>query len=277
VVADGSRNRKCPAGSSRRNHPLPSAEPRHPWLPYRLGLCNPARVHFRWAARGAGMKTTAGLPARQARRPRGRGRQPGSRGRTQGRPRRSSLAVKPRAPRGELIRRPAGRSIRSITWPGMEPASFPACPRDPAGVLPPERLDRKPRRTRDEPGTPDLAAGDGRRHVPCCCWGRGLQSAFVLGPTAGARPSRPAPPAALAGSYAPVVGQVVPSVVLIRTPDGPGSGIIFDCRDVVLAVSYPPGLAGSVTEGIISATGRAIAELARPGMARHDAAWRHPG
>ena len=180
-------------------------------------------------------------------------------------------------PRGELTRRPR-RSLHPVnTWPGMEPASFPACPRDPAGVLPPERLDRKPRRTRDEPGTPDLAAGDGRRHVPCCCWGRGLQSAFVLGPTAGARPSRPAPRAALAGSYAPVVGQVVPSMVLIRTPDGPGSGIIFDCRDVVLAVSYPPGLASSVTEGIISATGRAVAELARPGMARHDAAWRHPG
>jgi len=128
-------------------------------------------------------------------------------------------------------------------------------------------------------------------------------------------------------SYAPVVRKVVPSVVLIRTEDGLGSGVILDqagnivtnahvtgnaarfgvqvaddpaprsarlvgsygpddlaviraenpagliparfadsdqvrVGDVVLAVGNPLGLTSSVTEGIVSATGRAVTEPA---------------
>lgn len=144
-------------------------------------------------------------------------------------------------------------------------------------------------------------------------------------PTATASPPAPA-------SYADVVRQVLPSVVLIRTPDGLGSGVVLDqsgniltnahvagnattfqvqtagdpaprtaylvgayppgdlavirvdvpsrltparfgdsararAGDVVLAVGNPLGLSGSVTEGIISATGRAVTGLAAPGSA----------
>jgi len=137
----------------------------------------------------------------------------------------------------------------------------------------------------------------------------------------------PAPPAGGTGvaSYAAAVRAVLPSVVLIRTADGLGSGVVLDragnivtnahvagqatslqvqragdpaarpahlvgtypqgdlaviraenpagldpatfgdssraqAGDVVLAVGNPLGLAGSVTEGIISATGRAVIE-----------------
>src|SRR5262252_9991825 len=137
----------------------------------------------------------------------------------------------------------------------------------------------------------------------------------------------PAPPAGGTGvaSYAATVRAVMPSVVLIRTADGLGSGVVLDragnivtnahvagqatslrvqragdpaprpahlvgtypqgdlaviraenpagltpakfgdsgkaqAGDVVLAVGHPLGLAGSVTEGIISATGRAVIE-----------------
>ncbi|HYZ54254.1 MAG TPA: trypsin-like peptidase domain-containing protein [Streptosporangiaceae bacterium] len=142
------------------------------------------------------------------------------------------------------------------------------------------------------------------------------------------------PPAATAqsgdtarSSYADVVRRVLPSVVLIRTTDGLGSGVVLDdagnivtnahvagtatsfqvqlagdpqprharlagsyaagdlavirvddrsglkpasfgdsdkaqAGDVVLAVGNPLGLSGSVTEGIISATGRAVTEPA---------------
>ena len=131
-------------------------------------------------------------------------------------------------------------------------------------------------------------------------------------------------------SYAEVVRKVLPSVVLIRTPTGLGSGVVLDSQgnivtnahvagdaagfqvqvagqaqprtarlvgtyppddlaviradnpsgltparfgdssraragDVVLAVGNPLGLSGSVTEGIISATGRAVTEPAAPG------------
>jgi S1-C subfamily serine protease len=131
-------------------------------------------------------------------------------------------------------------------------------------------------------------------------------------------------------SYAEVVRKVLPSVVLIRTPTGLGSGVVLDSKgnivtnahvagdasdfqvqvagqaepraarlvgayppddlaviragnpsgltparfgdsgqaragDVVLAVGNPLGLSGSVTEGIISATGRAVTEPAAPG------------
>ena len=136
-----------------------------------------------------------------------------------------------------------------------------------------------------------------------------------------------APPASgdAVASYAPAVRAVLPSVVLIRTADGLGSGVVLDragnivtnahvagqatslqiqragdpaprparlvgtypegdlaviraenpggltparfgdsskaqAGDVVLAVGNPLGLAGSVTEGIISATGRAVVE-----------------
>ena len=145
----------------------------------------------------------------------------------------------------------------------------------------------------------------------------------------GSAPAAAASPAAPA-SYAGVVRQVLPSVVLIRTPDGLGSGVVLDragnivtnahvagnattfqvqvagdpapraarlvgtyppddlavirvgdpsglqparfgdsakaqAGDVVLAVGNPLGLSGSVTEGIISATGRAVTEPAAQG------------
>ena len=132
--------------------------------------------------------------------------------------------------------------------------------------------------------------------------------------------------------YAGVVSQVLPSVVLIRTADGLGSGVVLDdaghivtnahvagaastfqvqladdaqprearlvgsypagdlaviqvgdrsglrpatfgdsdlarAGDVVLAVGNPLGLSSSVTEGIISATGRAVTEPATSGSA----------
>jgi S1-C subfamily serine protease len=140
-------------------------------------------------------------------------------------------------------------------------------------------------------------------------------------------PARAAGPATQ--SYAPVVRQVVPSVVLIRTASGLGSGVILDDKghivtnahvtgtatrfevqlagdpaprsarlvgsygpddlaviraddargltparfadssqvkvgDVVLAVGNPLGLTSSVTDGIVSATGRAVTEPATP-------------
>src|SRR5215813_13442666 len=159
--------------------------------------------------------------------------------------------------------------------------------------------------------------------------------AAAFGP-ATAQPS-PAPTAtgAPAGApasagYAAVVREVLPSVVLIRTTSGLGSGVVLDTEgnivtnahvagdatsfeiqvagqaepraaklvgtyppddlaviraddpsglrparfgdssraqagDVVLAIGNPLGLSGSVTEGIISATGRAVTEPATPG------------
>ena len=140
-------------------------------------------------------------------------------------------------------------------------------------------------------------------------------------------------PAGAPASYAGVVREVLPSVVLIRTSEGLGSGVVLDrsgnivtnahvagnatsfevqvagdpaprtarlvgsyppddlaviraddasglqparfgdsdrarAGDVVLAVGNPLGLSGSVTEGIISATGRAVTEpAAAPGSA----------
>jgi len=133
-------------------------------------------------------------------------------------------------------------------------------------------------------------------------------------------------------SYAGVVRQVLPSVVLIRTADGLGSGVVLDSKgnivtnahvagnarefqvqlagntaprsarlvgtypaddlavirvdntsglqpatfgdsdqaqagDVVLAIGNPLGLSGSVTQGIVSATGRAVTEPATDGKA----------
>jgi S1-C subfamily serine protease len=143
------------------------------------------------------------------------------------------------------------------------------------------------------------------------------------------QPAAPAPAPAVSGgvvtSYAATVRAVLPSVVLIRTANGLGSGVVLDraghiltnahvagqatrfsvqtaddqaprparlvgsypggdlavikaedpagltparfgdsskarAGDVVLAVGNPLGLSGSVTEGIISATGRAVVE-----------------
>jgi S1-C subfamily serine protease len=142
----------------------------------------------------------------------------------------------------------------------------------------------------------------------------------------------PADGGAARGSYADVVRQVLPSVVLISTGEGLGSGVVLDhsgnivtnahvagnasefkvqvpgdaaprsaslvgsyppddlavirvddpaglrpatfgdsakaqAGDVVLAVGNPLGLSGSVTSGIISATGRVVAEPASDGRA----------
>ena len=151
--------------------------------------------------------------------------------------------------------------------------------------------------------------------------------AAAFGPAATtSAPAAAASPATSAG-YADLVRTVLPSVVLIRTPDGLGSGVVLDQKgnivtnahvagnattfqvqvsgdpaprearlvgsyapddlavirvdnpsglapatfgdsdkaqagDVVLAVGNPLGLSGSVTEGIISATGRAVTEPA---------------
>src|SRR5262249_27923830 len=150
-------------------------------------------------------------------------------------------------------------------------------------------------------------------------------------PPAPAATGAPAPAGAPASaSYAAVVREVLPSVVLIRTSSGLGSGVVLDTKgnivtnahvagdatsfeiqvagqaeprparlvgtyppddlaviraddpsglqparfgdssraragDVVLAIGNPLGLSGSVTEGIISATGRAVTEPATPG------------
>jgi len=147
----------------------------------------------------------------------------------------------------------------------------------------------------------------------------------------GAPAGVPAPAGAPASAgYAAVVREVLPSVVLIRTTSGLGSGVVLDTKgdivtnahvagdttsfeiqvagqaeprpaklvgtyppddlaviraddpsglrparfgdsgraqagDVVLAIGNPLGLSGSVTEGIISATGRAVTEPAAPG------------
>jgi S1-C subfamily serine protease len=144
----------------------------------------------------------------------------------------------------------------------------------------------------------------------------------------------PVVPGSYAGpaSYAGVVRQVLPSVVLIRTADGLGSGVVLDKKgnivtnahvagnakefqvqvagdtsprsarlvgtyapddlaviradnpaglqpatfgdsdqaqagDVVLAIGNPLGLSGSVTQGIVSATDRAVTEPATDGAA----------
>src|SRR5258705_8389667 len=152
----------------------------------------------------------------------------------------------------------------------------------------------------------------------------------TAGPETASRPPGATAPRSGAGSYADVVRQVLPSVVLIRTPSGLGSGVVLDGRgnivtnahvaagatsfqvqfagdsqprharlvgsyapgdlaviraddpsglsparfgdsgraragDVVLAIGNPLGLSGSVTEGIVSATGRAVTEPAETG------------
>ena len=169
-------------------------------------------------------------------------------------------------------------------------------------------------------GGPAAASGEPAASVPSA------NSA----PAAGRVPAASGPAGAAgqpAQSYAPVVRQVVPSVVLIRTATGLGSGVILDGNgnivtnahvtgtdarfqiqlagdpaprsarlvgsygpddlaviraddasgltparfadssrvkvgDVVLAVGNPLGLTSSVTEGIVSATGRAVTEPA---------------
>src|SRR6266536_2486605 len=158
----------------------------------------------------------------------------------------------------------------------------------------------------------------------------------TLAATATQSPAGPATSQGVKGpgpaSYASVVRQVLPSVVLIRTENGLGSGVVLDrsgnivtnahvagnatkfqvqvagdtaprsarlvgtyppddlaviraddpsglqparfgdsgtvqAGDVVLAIGNPLGLSGSVTQGIISATDRAVTEPATPGSA----------
>src|SRR3984957_12766575 len=183
--------------------------------------------------------------------------------------------------------------------------------------------------------------------------GGGAVGAATAGAAATAPPAAPSAPAASApanhrpvadgdgarASYADVVRQVLPSVVLISTGEGLGSGVVLDragnivtnahvagsatefkvqvpgdptprsaslvgdyppddlavirvsdpsglqparfgdsakaqAGDVVLAVGNPLGLSGSVTSGIISATGRVVTEPAsagRPGATLPDA------
>ena len=161
----------------------------------------------------------------------------------------------------------------------------------------------------------------------------------AAGPGDTARPAAVTAPSGQAAGYADVVRDVLPSVVLIRTDAGLGSGVVLDdaghivtnahvagdatefqvqlsgdakpragslvgsyaagdlavirvgdrsglqparfgnsdqarTGDVVLAVGNPLGLAGSVTEGIVSATGRAVTEPATsdsPGAVLPDA------
>ena len=159
-------------------------------------------------------------------------------------------------------------------------------------------------------------------------------SGTLAAATATQSPAAPATPPGLKGpgpaSYASVVRKVLPSVVLIRTEDGLGSGVVLDTKgnivtnahvagnatrfqvqvagdtaprsarlvgtyppddlaviraddssglqpatfgdsgtvqagDVVLAIGNPLGLSGSVTQGIISATDRAVTEPATDG------------
>jgi len=166
--------------------------------------------------------------------------------------------------------------------------------------------------------------------VAACATTAGAPAMSANQPAApAAQPAAPAVAPAMSGdavtSYAATVQAVLPSVVLIRTADGLGSGVVLDraghiltnahvagqatrfqvqtadhrtprparlvgsypggdlavikaenpggliparfgdsskasAGDVVLAVGNPLGLSGSVTEGIISATGRAVVE-----------------
>jgi S1-C subfamily serine protease len=164
-------------------------------------------------------------------------------------------------------------------------------------------------------------------------------TASTAAKTAPAATPGPEIPGSYAGpvSYAGVVKKVLPSVVLIRTADGLGSGVVLDTKgnivtnahvagdagefqvqlagntsprsarlvgtypaddlavirvddtsglkpatfgdsdqaqagDVVLAIGNPLGLSGSVTEGIVSATDRAVTEPATDGAVPGSAA-----
>src|SRR6516162_1636706 len=175
-----------------------------------------------------------------------------------------------------------------------------------------------------------MAAVIGGGGVAACATTAGAPAMSANQPAApAAQPAAPAVAPAMSGdavtSYAATVRAVLPSVVLIRTADGLGSGVVLDraghiltnahvagqatrfqvqtadhrtprparlvgsypggdlavikaenpggliparfgdsskasAGDVVLAVGNPLGLSGSVTEGIISATGRAVVE-----------------
>jgi len=164
--------------------------------------------------------------------------------------------------------------------------------------------------------------------------GAAASDSSASGTTAAATATATPPPATAPGppSYASVVRQVLPSVVLIRTQSGLGSGVVLDrsgnivtnahvagkatnfqvqvagdtaprsaklvgsyppddlaviradnpaglqpatfgdsdrvqAGDVVLAIGNPLGLSGSVTQGIISATDRAVTEPSEDGSA----------
>ena len=162
--------------------------------------------------------------------------------------------------------------------------------------------------------------------------GAAATDSSASGTPAATATATPAPATPGPASYASVVRQVLPSVVLIRTENGLGSGVVLDrsgnivtnahvagsatkfgvqvagdtaprtarligtyppddlaviraddpsglqpatfgdsdraqAGDVVLAIGNPLGLSGSVTEGIISATDRAVTEPAEAGAA----------
>jgi putative serine protease PepD len=100
----------------------------------------------------------------------------------------------------------------------------------------------------------------------------------VTGSAAASTPALDVPPSALAlqQQFVRVVKQVGPSVVLVRTSEGLGSGVVFDAAglrpaafadssrlqvgDLALAIGNPLGLQSSVTEGIVSAFSRTVNE-----------------
>ena len=110
-----------------------------------------------------------------------------------------------------------------------------------------------------------MAAVIGGGGIAACAAAR----APAASPQAAAAVPSSAPGSAGSGaavSYAPAVRNVLPSVTAIHTsgltPARFGDSGRAQVGDVVLAVGNPLGLSGSVTEGIISATGRAVTEPA---------------
>src|SRR5215469_16759073 len=75
-------------------------------------------------------------------------------------------------------------------------------------------------------------------------------SGFAVGAATTSQPIASRPPAATAAGsatpagYAALVRQVLPSVVLIRTPDGLGSGVILDTQGNIVTNAH---LAGNAT------------------------------
>src|SRR5258705_339438 len=67
----------------------------------------------------------------------------------------------------------------------------------------------------------------------------------TAGPETASRPPGATAPRSGAGSYADVVRQVLPSVVLIRTPSGLGSGVVLDGRGNIVTNAHVAGGATS--------------------------------